>query len=309
MGGVDASPSAPPSGPVHVIRTVLIVLAYLGLNSSLNLLNRYTLGHAGFRYPVSLTCAHLLFSLCTLAPLMLRAPYAGTHEEVVGRSWKGVAAIGTFMGVNIALNNASLLHLSLSLNQIMRASIPVICAICAVFVERQVPTPAEATGLLLVAAGVMGTVTGSNYGGDDAPRNETIGLVFCAVATVSNALMMTFSGRIMGGEKLDALRLTFYTSPVTLGLLAPVSLTMEWDRMLERLGLQAPPGQEGSFVTGSGLMLLVLLGCCNAVLYNWVHNKVILATSATTTTVLGNVKVAMLVLFSRVLFGETKVGP
>ena len=41
-------------------------------------------------------------------------------------------------------------------------------------------------------------------------------------------------------------------------------------------------------------------------MYNWVHNKVIAVTSATTTTVLGNVKVAMLVLFSRVLFGETK---
>jgi hypothetical protein len=34
--------------------------------------------------------------------------------------------------------------------------------------------------------------------------------------------------------------------------------------------------------------------------------QVIAVTSATTTTVLGNVKVAMLVLFSRVLFGETK---
>lgn len=109
-----------------------------------------------------------------------------------------------------------------------------------------------------------------------------------------------------GGEKLDALRLTFYTSPVTLGLLAPVSLGMEWDRMIERLGLPAPPGEEDTFVTGSGLMTLVFMGCCNAVVYNWVHNKVIAVTSATTTTVLGNVKVAMLVLFSRVLFGETK---
>ena len=66
------------------------------------------------------------------------------------------------------------------------------------------------------------------------------------------------------------------------------------------------PYVEDSFITGSGLMTLVFMGCCNAVVYNWVHNKVIAVTSATTTTVLGNVKVAMLVLFSRVLFGETK---
>ena len=63
---------------------------------------------------------------------------------------------------------------------------------------------------------------------------------------------------------------------------------------------------DGGFVGGGDLAKLVLLGCCNAVVYNWVHNKVIAVTSATTTTVLGNVKVAMLFLFSRVLFGETK---
>lgn len=132
-----------PAGSANMLRTGLIIGMYLGLNSSLNLLNRYTLGHAGFRYPVSLTCFHLVFQLCTLAPLLLRPPYAGTHEEVVGRSWKSVAAIGAFMSLNIGLNNASLLHLSLSFNQVIRASIPVVCAFCAVFVENKVPTPSE----------------------------------------------------------------------------------------------------------------------------------------------------------------------
>jgi hypothetical protein len=32
-------------------------------------------------------------------------------------------------------------------------------------------------------------------------------------------------------------------------------------------------GEEQTFITGTGLMTLVLIGCCNAVLYNWVHNK------------------------------------
>jgi solute carrier family 35, member E4 len=99
--------------------------------------------------------------------------------------------------------------------------------------------------------------------------------------------------------------LTFYTSPVVLGLLAPIAFVLEFDRMTKRLSMDgaeddlfseaslATPG----FVSGTGLLKLVLLGCCNAVVYNWVHNKVIAMTSATTTTVLGNAKVAMLVLF------------
>ena len=52
---------------------ILTVFLYLGLNSSLNLLNRYTLGMAGFKFPVSLTCMHLTFQICALAPIVLRA--------------------------------------------------------------------------------------------------------------------------------------------------------------------------------------------------------------------------------------------
>ena len=340
MGVEDGKPAdggAPKTSPA---RTALIIVLYLGLNSSLNLLNRYTLGHAGFRYPVSLTCAHLTFQICSLAPVVFSGkPVGETHVQTVGRLWKALVAIGGFMAVNIALNNASLLHLSLSFNQVIRASIPVVCAACAVVVENKVPSPLEAAGLLLVAAGVMATIAGSADKSKQRP-DETIGVVFCVVATLSNALMMTFSGRIMGPERLNALYLTFYTSPVVLGLLAPVSASMEWSRMMTRLAMSTPeiaeavlldgveiegtellgsagdvePGTAGgivgepAFVSGGDLMRLVLLGCANAVVYNWVHNKVIAVTSATTTTVLGNVKVAMLFIFSEFCSARRGIG-
>ena len=309
MGAESAgAPSVTAAKPPGMARVGATVALYLALNSSLNLLNRYTLGHAGFRFPVTLTCAHLCFQICSLAPLV-HGRRDVNHAETLARCWKGLAAIGSFMAINISLNNASLLHLSLSYNQIIRASIPVVCALCAIFVENKIPTGTEILGLVLVAVGVMATVVGSASNAVESRPNETVGLLFCGIATVSNALMMTFSGRIMGGEKLDALRLTFYTSPVVLAILAPVALTTEWSKMIRRLGEPAPledADGSGTFVTGTTLLQLVLLGCFNAVAYNWVHNKVIAATSATTTTVLGNVKVAMLVLFSRILFGETK---
>ena len=296
-----SSDSAPAPKPPGAARVILTVFLYLGLNSSLNLLNRYTLGMAGFKFPVSLTCMHLTFQICALAPIVLLRSREGkeTHRAVVKRLWRGLFAIGTFMAVNISLNNASLLHLSLSYNQVIRASIPVVCAACSVVVEKKVPTVLEAVGLSLVAAGVMATVAGSSSRLEQRP-NEVAGLIFCVVATVSNALMMTFSGKIMGGEKLDAVSLTFYTSPVVLGLLLPVALGLEWEKMTMRLrreGLEDDPFSAAvvetpGFVSGSGLLRLVFLGCCNAVVYNWVHNKVIAMTSATTTTVLGNVMLA-----------------
>ena len=99
MGVEDGKPAdggAPKTSPA---RTALIIVLYLGLNSSLNLLNRYTLGHAGFRYPVSLTCAHLTFQICSLAPVVFSGkPVGETHVQTVGRLWKALVAIGGFMG-------------------------------------------------------------------------------------------------------------------------------------------------------------------------------------------------------------------
>jgi len=307
----------------QTMKTIVLVLLYLGLNSSLNLLNRYTLGHAGFSFPILLTCAHLSFSVLCLSPIMLSSKfsYASSHGEILPRVKSAVVKIGLFMSLNIAMNNASLVSMPLSLNQVIRASIPVVCAICAMFVEGRIPGGIESVGLVFVAGGVMFCISGSyaaasSGGGASAnEREKTLsGLFYCVTATISNALMMTFSGKIMGGEKLDALRLTFYTAPVTLCALLPVALMIEGDRFVNKYfgaGAFEVQSREAimygdEYVSPFQVLTLVLLGCLNAVSYNFVHFALVGATSAVTTTVLGNIKVALLILCSRVLFGETK---
>jgi drug/metabolite transporter (DMT)-like permease len=237
-------------------RLAATIVLYVALNSSLNLLNRYTLGHAGFRYPVLLTCAHLAFQTLALAPVVLgggASPKGGkasswsnalaSHEETVMKHWRGIAAIGVLMAANVALNNASLLHLQISYNQVIRASTPVVCAACAVFVEGVVPKPSEALGLVLVTAGVMSTVgasSGAGGGGDAGSQktgHETLGVAFAASATLANALLMTLSGKLMGGDRIDALKLTFYVSPVVLLALLPVGMHAEWDSMTEKYAI------------------------------------------------------------------------
>ena len=84
----------------------------------------------------------------------------------------------------------------------------------AIGIENQVPTRFEAAALCVLTTGVMiacaeGAMVGSLYG-----------IMICLLGTVSNALMMTVSGRVMS-EKLDVLRLTFYTSPVSCLVLLP----------------------------------------------------------------------------------------
>ena len=309
----DAAPAPKPPGSARVILTVFL---YLGLNSSLNLLNRYTLGMAGFKFPVSLTCMHLAFQICALAPIVLLRSREGkeTHRAVVKRLWRGLFAIGTFMAVNISLNNASLLHLSLSYNRVIRASIPVVCAACAVLVEKKIPTALEALGLALVAAGVInGTVADRPTQLEQRP-NEVHGADLLRRGDRLQRADDDVLGQDHGWRKVGRGVVDVLHQPGGFGVITARRARAgmgEDDDETAAEGLEDDPFSAAvvetpGFVSGSGLLRLVFLGCCNAVVYNWVHNKVIAMTSATTTTVLGNVKVAMLFLFSRVLFGETK---
>lgn len=51
---------------------------------------------------------------------MLGKSMRGTHRKSIEKQWKGLVAIGVLMAANIALNNSSLVNMSLSLNQIIR---------------------------------------------------------------------------------------------------------------------------------------------------------------------------------------------
>jgi drug/metabolite transporter (DMT)-like permease len=126
--------------------------------------------------------------------------------------------------------------------------------------------------------------------------NSPSGLVLCLLGTISNGLMMSLSGRVMS-EKVDALRLTFYTAPAACLLLAPFHLRLE-AKALRAYGGQA----QGSYV---GLLLLT---CVCALAYNVSHYLMIHVTSSVTTTVLGEMKIILVLLLSAVLLGGWQMG-
>eukprot|EP00887_Chlorella_sp_A99_P000376 scaffold13.g376.t1 len=209
-----------------------LVAAYLFLNSSLNLLNKYALGHFGFRFPFLLT--------------------------------------------------------SLTLNQIIKSAIPVVTCALAIVVENRWPCRNEAMSLVTLTLGVMlavwqGTVSGKPYA-----------IAFCIAATVSNAAMMTFSGKLLS-EKLDVVHLTFYTAPVSLACLAPFCYAYE----RHTFALYYLTHQHQA-------MLMIGITSVNALAYNLVHSLMIKRTSAVTTTVLGEAKIIGLLVLSALLLGEAR---
>lgn len=269
-----------------VFNLVATVAAYLILNSTLNLMNKWLLGIYGFSFPLLLTSCHMLFSFLILLPFMLREPFKSLHAATLQKQWKGIIGIGLFMAVNIAFNNLSLVQITLSLNQVIRSFIPVICCLLAIGIENKVPSGKEIGSLVVLSLGVMiavweGSVNGSPHG-----------IMLCIIGTVCNAAMMSTSGRILS-EKLDVLRLAFYTAPVSCVALFPFCYFRESTRFM-------------TYSEGQSMIVtaIILVGSINALSYNVVHYLMIQMTSAVTTTVLGEVKIVGLLVLSVLLLGE-----
>lgn len=115
------TPNTSHSRSSKLTRAFMIVPLFFFLNIALSLMNRYALGHLGFKFPLILTAFHALFSFLSMMPIAVR-----THEsrmkyyQVIKSEWKGVSYVGFWLSVNIALNNLSLVYIDLGLNQIIR---------------------------------------------------------------------------------------------------------------------------------------------------------------------------------------------
>lgn len=65
----------------------------------------------------------------------------------------------------------------------------------------------------------------------DGTSGKIVPVLLCAAATVCNAAMSCFTGRLMS-EKLDVLQFTFYVAPVSCVTLLPSYIYLEVRHML-----------------------------------------------------------------------------
>lgn len=274
-----------------IIYKGLVISTYLTLNITLNLLQKWVLSHFGFKFPLFLSMSHMLFSFFALAPIMCMKAFRELHKPTLQKQWIGLAGVGVFFAINIGFNNMSLTSISLSLNQVIRASIPLVTAVGAVFIEKKVPSRQEFMSLVVLFGGVALAV----YEGSDT-KTTVVGIIICLLGTICNGLMMTSSGRLLS-EKIDVLRLTFYTAPISCMILSPFYYHLEYNK------LQVYKQQADT----SKYIGVVLLTCVNALAYNMIHYLMIKVTSSVTTTVIGEMKIVLILLLSASLLGEAKI--
>lgn len=278
-----------------------LCLLYVALNAGLNFSNRWALGVHDFSFPLVLTAGHMLLNPVFLAPLLLLAPkYRNEHGRILWGHWRSLLLIAAFNGVQIALNNSSLVHIELSLNQVVRATMPVMVALLELFRGTppslsQLPVLAIiATGVILVVYQPAPSATSSSQSEAEVERAWLLGTLLVTASVSLQAAQMSFAGSLLS-VKLDSFQITFYTSPAALlTLVGPTAL------------LEAPKFRE-YLATKLEVACGVILGTCLlAVAYNVVMFQTIRRLGPVGSAVLGNVKIVLLLLLSSLLMGEMK---
>jgi len=271
----------------QALRVCAVVAGYLVFNTSINLFNRWCLGMYGFSFPLVVTVCHFSFAFFALTPMMLLVPaYREQHKEAWRRDWRGYVATGVFTAVNVSFNNSSLVYLSLSMNQVITASMPVLTCCFAICIEKNYwPNKPQMLGILPICAGVMLAVY-------EEAHNEVTGIVLCGIATVANALRTALSSHLLQ-SKLDVFSMTWYTGPVSALVLLPFAIYKESSLITEY-------AQQNMGST----MGILLFGSMLALVYNVILFLTIKTLTGVTMNVMGNVKIIFLLLMSRLTLGE-----
>mmetsp|Transcript_51245 Transcript_51245/g.141846 ORF Transcript_51245/g.141846 Transcript_51245/m.141846 type:complete len:779 (-) Transcript_51245:171-2507(-) len=271
-----------------IIADGTLCVLYTMLNASLNSANRLVLGTYGFSFPALLTSAHMFFNMVFLAPVMVLIPsYRTEHARLFCGNWMELAVIAVLNVAQITLNNSSLVHIELSMNQVVRATLPVFVAL----LDSVCKTPPPLHHMVMLVTISLGanlvvyqpaSVSGSKFQG----------VVLVTLSVIMQASQMCFAGSLLSG-KFDALQITFYTSPIALlASIGPASLVegYQFVRFIAR-------NPRLAFMALAGTSTL-------AAIYNVVVFQTIQRLSAVGSAVLGNVKVVVLLFLSSLLMGE-----
>ena len=196
---------------------------------------------------------------------------------------------------NISCNNASLVHLSLSVNQIVKSCVPLPTMILSVAFERDANGQPKSYSKGVIVS-LLITVLGSVLAVYGNPEASPFGLALVIISTLAVALWSVMSAMLLGPDSgLNAISLTWYASIISFVLLFILWLCSS-EREAATAYLSSRPGDAA---------LIILVGSSTAFVYNLVHFALIKVTSALTSAVAGNIKILLIIVLSMIFFEKS----
>jgi drug/metabolite transporter (DMT)-like permease len=217
-GGAGADDGGPRKSPLGLelsedslkIWRWAVILTFMGLNISLNFYNSWLMsaqyetvnvtnaenvtveeevqivgpvdGHPNIDFPVFYTMWHMFAGVIGSSVLLLTVAKPSTGFPRPSQFWQygwQLLLIASCTAGNTACNNASLQYVSLFLNQVIKASTPMVTMIFSFLIERK----KYSLGLVLSCCAIVaGTIVASLKGGDEDSPSTTLGIILASIS-------------------------------------------------------------------------------------------------------------------------------
>lgn len=275
---------------VPVWQPFLCVVSWMALSVYLNLFNKWLFQEADFKFPVFLTQFHMIANFTGALFLIFCVGHASLNWDGYKKNPGRMTVLSILFVFKITTNNTSLLTISLTINQMLKSTLPFLMCVLSVLFESKRFNSKIWMSCFLVILGTCLTVYKN-------PEWDIEGFIWALFSLFGAAAYILVSAQVLaepGFAPTNVLVVVSFAGSLILPFW--FVLLTEWNEPIEYFNDR--PLETVVYVSLSSIMTLAM---------NLVHFKLIKVTSSVTTAVVGNLK-TLLVFILSMLHLEKGVG-
>lgn len=269
-----------------VIRSIFAILQWWGFNVAVIIMNKWIFQKLDFKFPLTVSCVHFICSAIG-AYLVIKVLKLKSLIMVEPTDrWRRIFPMSFVFCINIVLGNVSLRYIPVSFMQTIKSFTPATTVFLQWLVWRKSFDWRIWTSLIPIVGGILLTsVTELSF--------NTFGFCAALFGCLATSTKTILAESLLHGYKFDSINTVYYMAPYATMILAPPALLFEGAGVVEWLYTfpSVVPSMLLIFCSG------VLAFCLNFSIFYVIHS-----TTAVTFNVAGNLKVAVAVTFSWLIF-------
>ncbi|KAJ4850935.1 GDP-mannose transporter gonst5 [Turnera subulata] len=269
-----------------VFRSLLAILQWWGFNVTVIIMNKWIFQKLDFKFPLSVSCVHFICSsigaYIVIKVLKLKPLITVDPED----RWRRIFPMSFVFCVNIVLGNVSLRYIPVSFMQTIKSFTPATTVVLQWLVWRKYFDWRIWASLVPIVGGILLTsVTELSF--------NMFGFSAALLGCLATSTKTILAESLLHGYKFDSINTVYYMAPFATMILGIPAMLLEGNGVLDWFNTHQSVVPALIIIFTSG----VLAFCLNFSIFYVIHS-----TTAVTFNVAGNLKVAVAVLVSWLIF-------
>lgn len=269
-----------------VFRSLLAILQWWGFNVTVIIMNKWIFQKLDFKFPLSVSCVHFICSsigaYVAIKILKIKPLIEVDSED----RWRRIFPMSFVFCINIVLGNVSLRYIPVSFMQTIKSFTPATTVILQWLVWKKYFDWRIWASLVPIVGGILLTsVTELSF--------NVFGFCAALFGCLATSTKTILAESLLHGYKFDSINTVYYMAPFATMILAVPALLLEGAGVMNWFSTHQSIYSSLIIIIGSGMMAF----CLNFSIFYVIHS-----TTAVTFNVAGNLKVAVAVIASWLVF-------